>query len=232
MKSFVVLASFAIILVPLMLGVQPAGVAFCYFIVNAAGTIVLWFLLRRKISWISLGVQHARRRAIRRLWIPAISMMSIPFANVLSLQGILFVVGHVSRPIAVVTYSTARTVSRSASQMMQLVNNSVWPEISAAFGAGNIKLARRLHSRACQISIFLCLSMAIFIALVGRFVWKAWTIGLGSDRFHPAGYYAAPTGGFFVLVHQLRGSDRSINIIRWPEFWSYRPLFSLSFHGS
>ena len=201
MKSFVVLASFAIILVPLMLGVQPAGVAFCYFIVNAAGTIVLWFLLRRKISWISLGVQHARRRAIRRLWIPAISMMSIPFANVLSLQGILFVVGHVLGPIAVVTYSTARTVSRSASQVMQLVNNSVWPEISAAFGEGNLNLARRLHSRACQISIFLCLSMAIFIALVGRFVWKAWTIGKVPTDPILSGYYAAPTCGFFVLVH-------------------------------
>ncbi len=232
MKSFVVLASFAIILVPLMLGVQPAGVAFCYFIVNAAGTIVLWFLLRRKISWISLGVQHARRRAIRRLWIPAISMMSIPFANVLSLQGILFVVGHVLGPIAVVTYSTARTVSRSASQMMQLVNNSVWPEISAAFGAGNIKLARRLHSRACQISIFLCLSMAIFIALVGRFVWKAWTIGkVPTD----SSCWILCCSNWWFLRSGTPAPwfrSRSINIIRWPEFWSYRPLFHSSFHGS
>jgi O-antigen/teichoic acid export membrane protein len=177
MKSFVILASFAVILFPLILGVQPAGVALCYFIVNGAGTIILWHLLKRKVSWIALGVHHARWRTIRRLTIPAISIMSLPFANVLSLQGILFVVGHALGPIAVVTYSTARTVSRSASQVMQLVNNSVWPELSAAFGARNLVLARRLHSRACQISLFLCFCIATFVAVVGRFVWTAWTIG-------------------------------------------------------
>ena len=103
--------------------------------------------------------------------------MSVPLSNLLSLQGILVIVGHVLGPVAVVTFNTARTVSRSAAQAMQLINNAVWPEFSAAFGAENMALARKLHRRACQLSISLCLFVILIIAIFGRYVWSAWTIG-------------------------------------------------------
>jgi O-antigen/teichoic acid export membrane protein len=177
MKNVFVLGSFGMIVVPLILGVSPPGVALCYLLANAVGTCMLWFILRRKVPWIEFGVKHASFRAIRRLSIPAISMMSVPFSTILSLQGIVIVIGHVLGPAAVVTFSTARTVSRSASQVMQLINNAVWPEMSTAFGAGNVSLARQLHRRACQLSIFLCVCVSLVVAVLGRYVWSAWTMG-------------------------------------------------------
>jgi O-antigen/teichoic acid export membrane protein len=97
--------------------------------------------------------------------------------NALNLQGILVVIGYVMGPIAVVTFNTARTISRSAAQGMNLINNSIWPEMSAAFGVGAMDVARMLHRRACQISLVLCLGITFAVALLGDRIWRIWTVG-------------------------------------------------------
>jgi O-antigen/teichoic acid export membrane protein len=177
MKSVIVLASFASTLVSVLLGMNPRWVAITYLFTNAIGTVVLFSLLRRKIPWIRFGVQFARLSTIRRLTSPAISLMCFPIANALSMQGSVAVIGYVLGPTSVVVFNTARTISRSAYQVMNLINNSVWPEISAAFGSDNLGLARGLHRRACQLSVFLCLCISLVVAVCGPYVWKLWTVG-------------------------------------------------------
>ena len=103
--------------------------------------------------------------------------MSFPLVNALNLQGILVVIGYVMGPIAVVTFNTARTISRSAVQGMNLINNSIWPEMSAAFGMGAMDTARMLHRRACQISLLLCLAITLGVAFLGDWIWRVWTVG-------------------------------------------------------
>ena len=145
--------------------------------VNAVGVVALWFLLRREVPWIRFGIRHAQWAVIRRLTGPALSYMSFPLVNALNFQGILVVIGYVLGPIAVVTFNTARTISRSAAQGMNLINNSIWPEMSAAFGVGAMDIARMLHRRACQISLYLCLSITLGVAILGDWIWKIWTVG-------------------------------------------------------
>ena len=60
------------------------------------------------------------------------------------------VVGAALGPIAVVIFSTARTLTRFAYQMVDMITDSIWPELSTAFGAGNGLLARNIHRCACQ----------------------------------------------------------------------------------
>jgi O-antigen/teichoic acid export membrane protein len=103
--------------------------------------------------------------------------MSFPLVNALNLQGILVVIGYVMGPVAVVTFNTARTISRSAAQGMNLINNSIWPEMSAAFGVGAMDVARMLHRRACQISLLLCLGITLGVAFLGDWIWRVWTVG-------------------------------------------------------
>ncbi len=176
-KSLVVLAAFLSTMIGVFFGLSPVPVALLYALTNALGVFALWILLRREVPWIRFGVEHARWSAIRRLTSPALSFMSFPVVNALNLQGILVVIGHAMGPIAVVTFNTARTISRSASQGMNLINNSIWPEMSTAFGMGDMDLARKLHRRACQISILLCLSITAAITLFGNWIWKVWTVG-------------------------------------------------------
>jgi len=176
-KSLVVLAAFLSTMIGVGLGLSPLPVAALYVSVNAVGVLALWTLLRREVPWIRFGIHHARWSVIRRLTGPALSFMSFPLVNAMNLQGILVVIGYVMGPIAVVTFNTARTISRSAAQGMNLINNSIWPEMSAAFGRGAMGTARMLHRRACQISLLLCLGITFVVALLGDWIWKVWTVG-------------------------------------------------------
>jgi O-antigen/teichoic acid export membrane protein len=176
-KSLVVLAAFLSTMIAVWLRMSPVSVAMLYVGVNAVGVFALWILLRREVPWIRFGIRHAEWAVIRRLTGPALSFMSFPVVNALNLQGILVVIGYVLGPIAVVTFNTARTISRSAAQGMNLINNAIWPEMSAAFGAGAMDVARMLHRRACQISLWLCLSITLGVAILGDWIWKLWTVG-------------------------------------------------------
>ena len=87
------------------------------------------------------------------------------------------VIGYVFGPVGVVVFSTARTISRSVLQALQLINASVWPEVSAAFGSGSLILVRKLHRRSCQFSILLCIATTVFAGIFGNQIWEAWTLG-------------------------------------------------------
>lgn len=176
-KSTIMLASFFAIMIVVLMR-QSAGVAaFVVMLVNWSGTFLMWILLRRSIPWIRFGTKHASYATVKRLASPALSFICFPLGTALSLQGTLMVIGHLLGPIAVVTFNTARTISRSGYQVMQLINNSVWPEMSVAFGRDDISLARRLHRRSCQLSTALCAITILFAALFGDRIWRTWTYG-------------------------------------------------------
>ncbi len=176
-KSLVVLAAFLSTMVGVGLHLSPVPVAALYTAVNAVGVFALWILLKREVPWIRFGMRHAEWAVIRRLTSPALSFMSFPLVNALNFQGILVVIGYAMGPVAVVTFNTARTISRSAAQGMNLINTSVWPEMSAAFGTGAMDVARMLHRRACQVSLLMCLSITLAAAVLGDWIWKVWTVG-------------------------------------------------------
>lgn len=176
-KSTVMLASFSAIMIVILFHQPPEIAAIAMMLVNWTGTFVMWVLLRRGIPWIRFGTKHAKVATIRRLASPSISFMFFPLGSALNIQGTLMVIGHVMGPVGVVTFSTARTISRSAYQVMQLINNSVWPEMSAAFGRNDLNLAKSLHRRSCQASIFLCIATIAVVATFGDRIWKAWTVG-------------------------------------------------------
>jgi O-antigen/teichoic acid export membrane protein len=176
-KSLVVLAAFLSTMVGVGLHLSPVPVAELYVGANAIGVFALWLLLKHEVPWIRFGIRHAQWAVIRRLTGPALSFMSFPLVNALNLQGILVVIGYVMGPIAVVTFNTARTISRSAAQGMNLINNAIWPEMSAAFGTGAMDVARMLHRRACQLSLLLCLTITLGVALFGDWIWRIWTVG-------------------------------------------------------
>ena len=176
LKSLIQMASFLGVATVVLLHGSVVAAAESFCIVNAVGTFFLWVMLRRSVPWIRFGIAHARMATLRRLAAPSFAFMAFPVGNALNLQGMLLVVGHVLGPVAVVVFSTARTVSRSAVQFMQLISNSVWPEMSIAVGAGDFALARTLHRRSCQISIASGLGFVVALVAVGPFIWRHWTV--------------------------------------------------------
>ena len=58
---------------------------------------------------------------------------------------------------------------------MGMIQNTIWPEMSSAVGAGDMPLARSLHRRACQVAIASGLGIVVAMAVVGPWLWPRWT---------------------------------------------------------
>jgi O-antigen/teichoic acid export membrane protein len=77
----------------------------------------------------------------------------------------------------VVIFGTARTVSRVALQLVQMVNNTFWPEMSSAFGTNDVALIRTLHRRACQMGLIIAVLIVTAMMTLGPWFLTHWTGG-------------------------------------------------------
>ena len=177
LKTGLSMLAFAVQLLPVFLGYGPRTTAKVLALANIAVTLILCVMVRHDIPWISYGWSRASFAEIKRLARPAIAFMGFPLGNALNLQGTLIAVGYALGPVDVAIFGTARIISRVALQCVQMVNNTVWPELSIAFGAGNIELVRLLHRRACQLALFFSMSVVVVVAIVGPTFLHHWTQG-------------------------------------------------------
>ena len=176
-KSMLSLVAFGAMLVPVILGYGPRTTALVFAAANALGTLTLGILVRRDIPWIRYGWQHARISELRRMAGPAVAFMGFPIGTSLNLQGTLLAVGYALGPLDVVIFSTARTVSRVALQMVQMVNFSFWPELSLAYGSKNESLFRDLHRRSCQLALAIGVVVVACMMSFGPWFLHHWTGG-------------------------------------------------------
>lgn len=150
------------------------AVAFAYLAVRSAGTVAYALFLRYKSPWIRYGVRHARWLTVRDLAAPAFGFIAFPVGQALSFQGFTILVGALLGPLAVVSFSTQRTLSRMNFQFIAALKHALWPELSRAFGSGDVSLARRLHRHAFQASLALSLAGGAGLWLLGPFIYDFW----------------------------------------------------------
>jgi O-antigen/teichoic acid export membrane protein len=177
LKNMFSLFAFGCMITSVALGGGPRVTALVFASVNVAITLFFCILVRRDIPWIEYGWQHASFGEIRKLARPAIAFMGFPLGNALSLQGSLLAVGYALGPTEVVVFSTARTVSRVALQMVQMINTTFEPEMSIAFGARNYDLTRTLLRRACQLALLVAFALVIIMMTFGPWFLHRWTGG-------------------------------------------------------
>ena len=104
------------------------------------------------------------------------SFLAFPTGGVASVQGMTMVVGLVLGPLGVAVFNPMRTLSRPAYLLTDAIKNSVWQELSAAYGR-ELGLARKLHRTACQASLWLALFVSIGLAISGQRIFALWTHG-------------------------------------------------------
>ena len=156
-------------------GGTPLQGAVAMLFARIAVTIFSGWQLKHRNPWIRFGVNRARRSRMRRLMPTVTTMMAFPLSLALTLQGMVAAVGLVLGPVAVVAFATFRTLSRLVFQLGGVVTNAVWPEISFAFGGGDVKMTRALHRRTFQVVMWLVVPAALVIAVAGRILLSAWT---------------------------------------------------------
>ena len=177
LESTMAVGAFVGMVVTMALGGGERRTALVFSLGNVAGTLLLAWFVRRDIPWIKFGWRHARLSEIKRLASPAIAFMGFPIGNALNLQGTLMALQYAMGPESVGVFGTARTVSRFALQMVQMVNSTFWPEMSLAFGQKNIGLTRSLHRRACQMALIIAVVVVAGMMTVGPWFLSHWTGG-------------------------------------------------------
>jgi len=175
------------------LGASPPAAALVYLGFRIGAQCTYRLILKRRAPWIVYGVKHARADVVWRLARPAVAFMSFPASSALRLQGMVTLVSVLLGPVAVVTFTTVRTVSNAARQFIGIVNRTLWPEMSMAFGARNLMLARRLHGYACQASVWIGIASVLVLGATGRGLIAIWTRG------------AVRPDGVFLLLMLLSG---------------------------
>ena len=170
-----------------VLGGGLLAVAFTYLVVRCLGTIGYLLLLRRLSPWIHFGSRYAQWQTIRKMAAPAFGFMAFPVGQALSFQGFTVLIGAMLGPIAVVSFSTLRTLSRLNLQLTLVIKHSLWPELSRAFGVGDIPLARRLHRHACQAAFSVSILGSLLLWAIGPFIYRIWirhNVGFDATCFH------------------------------------------------
>jgi O-antigen/teichoic acid export membrane protein len=155
----------------------PVQLSMLSLVISIAGTIWLLIIKMNQVAWIPMGVRHAKWGRIRELWNPALAFMAFPFGDAISLQGMTMMVGILMGPLAVAVFNPMRTLSRPVIQIAYSVKNSVWQELSAAYGQHDWALARKLHRSACQVSLLLALPCTIALIVAGPRIFAIWTHG-------------------------------------------------------
>jgi O-antigen/teichoic acid export membrane protein len=151
------------------------------------GMLCYRLLLRRISPWLTLGLDHASLAVVRKMLKPSLGFIAMPLGYAVSLQGFMLVVGIVLGPIAATAFSTSRTLTRVGAQMLSALGGGIWPELSSAFGAGDLLLARKLHRYAYQASLILALCCAVLLWLFGPTFYRMWVrkaVALDLSCFH------------------------------------------------
>jgi O-antigen/teichoic acid export membrane protein len=175
--SAISLANFGLVIVAAATGLGPVGAAAFLIAGELVGLVVMRSVLRRVAPWLRLGLGHARRRRVRELLKPALGFVVYSVGQALNIQGVLLTVGAVLGPAAVTTFNTTRMMTRFVNILLTAYYSTVRPEISIAYGRGDMDLIRRLHAMACQVAVWLAIGAAVGFALLGGWFLRIWTHG-------------------------------------------------------
>ena len=153
---------------------QPVLSAAAMLISRCIFFIIMKLQLQQQNPWLKFGFKYAKFSTANKLILPALALTGLPLGNSVNNQGILAIISSILGPVYVTIFSTTKTLSNLVFQSMNVIRLSVWPEISAAYGSGNLLLARKLYTRSCQISFWLSLSLCLSLALLGDLIFKLW----------------------------------------------------------
>jgi O-antigen/teichoic acid export membrane protein len=159
----------------LILSNEVVIVALSVLVIRLFGLLVMWIMLRRQAQWLNLGFKFSSRKKIRELTKPALAFMAFPLGLALSLQSMVIIIGLTLGSSAVVIFSAYRTLTRLLVQIITMINQSIWPEVSAAYGAGKMELVTLLHRKSSSVTFWIALAAVTTLSLIGEWMIGIWT---------------------------------------------------------
>ena len=115
------------------------------------------------------------RSDIKQITSKGMGYMMDPVWQSIYFQGSTFVVRLTLGAEAVAIFNTVRTVCRSISQIFNVVNGSIFPELQYEYGKGNMQTVHRLFRLSILTSIVVGIFGTILLAIFGLDLYNLWT---------------------------------------------------------
>jgi len=112
--------------------------------VRVPAFILYYTRLRIDEPWLKLGWSKASLDVIRRLAKPSLANFALPFAQAMSVQGVVFTVGMAFGPAAAGMFGAVRTFTRLPLQLVAVMTRASQPELTLAYTLTNKPLIARL----------------------------------------------------------------------------------------
>lgn len=157
-------------------GGSPAAATAAFFSVRVVATPFSAAVLHYRHRWL-WSTEQTGWKELLPLIKPAMANLALPLAQALNIQGMVLVVGTLLGPIQVVVFSTLRTLTRLALQMVLAVSNSAEPEIAAAYGSGDRRLMHSIFRHVLSAGMWLAFLVAAGLTLFGSSIVRLWTHG-------------------------------------------------------
>lgn len=174
-SRIVELSALAILLV--VYHAQPLAIVTTTVSVALVTCLVNRLLVRSKSPWIQYGTENFSLAIIKEQTPVALSFLSFPITQALSIQGAIILVGYLLGPAYVVILSTTRTFMNVIKQVVSVVNASIWPELTTAYGQDDLIKFQTIFVRAVQVILLVVVGFNVSMLLVGKPLYIFWTKG-------------------------------------------------------
>jgi O-antigen/teichoic acid export membrane protein len=140
-------------------------------------SVVCLLDIGRRFPEVLPGFSGAKVVVVRDLLRPSLLFALITFAMAISSQGSVLVVSSVLGGAAVAVFSTSRTLANAAMQVVGIIKNAIWPDITMLYAAEEWDKLRATNSLLVIISSSLCIAVASALWFQGSSVVEVWTRG-------------------------------------------------------
>ncbi len=138
---------------------------------------VLTLMARRDVPEIHLNLRSADPKLIRQLLRSGVGFLAFPFGNIVTLQGMILLIGAQLGGAAVAVFNSIRVLTRMLTQISMLTGRSLAPEISLLHGSGDERAAAELTSRVLRKVVPITIVAALVLAPLGSTILRIWSHG-------------------------------------------------------
>lgn len=162
--------------VALFMKISVFNVAMIMLLFRVLCVLVMFFRLKFIAPSLRYGILGFSYDTVKSLWRSAVANMVMPLSNGFAVQGAVLLAAAVS-PYYAAVFAATRTIAGVARQLVMMVANAVWPEMTRALGG-----RRYQYFGFLIILLILCLFSAFIVIVVlgtvfGEVVFKYITNG-------------------------------------------------------
>jgi O-antigen/teichoic acid export membrane protein len=164
-------------IIGLYLGGSLTSVAIGLLCGRTLSCIILYLFAQRDVPELRWNLDHVDAKLVKQLIRSGVGFLSFPVGNMLTLQGMVVLVGAQLGGGAVALFNTSRTLARLLAQLAILTGKSMAPEMSRLYGAGKIHEGDVLIRQLLWTIIPVTLVGAVVLELLGPVIIEHWSHG-------------------------------------------------------